>query len=90
MPRDKKEDQPPPPEEVISEKEIEAQKTITMFPNKFSFGHPTKKNVDALRTLTYTCLPVHYRDWFYDAIFDRDIKLCRCGLLIYKFNKIVL
>ena len=79
-PKEKYETLPIPSDEV-PESEIKAQKLITKFSKHFSFGHPTKKNIDALRTLTSACLPIHYRDWYYDAIFDRDIKLCRLGVI---------
>ena len=88
MPKKDKKDteEVPIPVEEDSEKEIEAQKILTGFHNHFSFGYPTRKNIDALRTLTHVCLPIHYRDWFYNQIFDRDIKLCRCGLSILSYS----
>ncbi|KAK2956913.1 putative N-alpha-acetyltransferase 50 [Blattamonas nauphoetae] len=68
--------------EEPDEDEMKARECLSGGLNKFSFGHPTKKNAGTLKVLNDACLPVHYRQWFYDALFTRDIKLSR---LVY-FN----
>ncbi|KAH7816274.1 putative acetyltransferase, GNAT family protein [Monocercomonoides exilis] len=72
-------------EEKPDEKELKAREVLSTFSNKFSFGRVTIKNVGALRVLNSTCLPVHYRNWFYDGIFDREEKYAR----IVSFNDIL-